>query len=156
MFLQPCCKIRPHQKSCNIFWKTWHETKKKLQLSQSVPLHLKPSRPLKVPSCVSKCLECSNSGDMFKYVALLIFFPCTASWLQMAAVCSGQTVPAVGVGRMLTSLAASVGETAPHSYRRWRARWGEGLMGGTSCIVSDKRNECFSHLFIISIEIYAR
>lgn len=48
----------------------------------------------------------------------------------MAGVCSGLTEPAVGVGQMLTSPAASVGETAPHSYRGWGARWGEGLMGG--------------------------
>lgn len=59
----------------------------------------------------------------------------------MAGVCSRLTEPAVGVGQMLISLAASVGETAPHSYRRWRARWGEGLMGGTSWIVSDKQDE---------------
>lgn len=42
---------------------------------------------------------------------------------------------------MQTSPAASVGETAPHSYRRLRAWWGEGLMAGTSCIVSDKQDE---------------
>lgn len=72
---------------------------------------------------------------------LFYFLYCTASWLQMAGVCFGLTQPAVGVGQMLTSSAASVGATAPHSYRRWRARWGDGLVGGTSCIVPDKQNE---------------
>lgn len=63
---------------------------------------------------------------------LFYFLYCAASWLQMAGVCFVLTEPAVGVGQMLTSPAASVGATAPHSYRRWRARWGEGVMGGTS------------------------
>lgn len=72
---------------------------------------------------------------------LFYFLYSTASWLQMAGVCSGLTEPAVGVGQMLTSPAASVGATAPHSYRRWRAQWGGGLMGGTSCVASDKRDE---------------
>lgn len=50
----------------------------------------------------------------------LFYFTCsTASWLQMAAVCSGLTQPAVGVGHMLTGLAACVGATAAHSCRRW-------------------------------------
>lgn len=61
----------------------------------------------------------------------------------MADVCSGLTEPAVGVGQMLTSPAASVGEPVPHSYRRWRTLCSEGLMGETHCIVSDKQDEWF-------------
>lgn len=76
---------------------------------------------------------------------LFYFLYCTASWLQMAGVCSGLTEPAVGVGQMLTSPAASVGATAPHSYRRWRVCWSDGLMSGTSCIVSNKRDELFGY-----------
>lgn len=44
-------------------------------------------------------------------MGLFYFLSCAASELQMAGVCSGLTGPAVGVGQMLTSPAASVGAT---------------------------------------------
>lgn len=73
---------------------------------------------------------------------LFYFLSCAASGLQMAGVCAGLTGPAVGVGQMLTSPAASVGATAPHSYRGWECRWvgggvcwSDGRMSGTSCVV---------------------
>lgn len=65
----------------------------------------------------------------------------------MAGVCSMLTEPAVGAGQTLPRVAAFVGATAPHSYRRWRVRWSDGLMSGTSCIVSNKRDELFENLW---------
>lgn len=70
MFLQPCSKIWPFRKAATYFEKKI-KLKKNLHHFQSVPLHPQPLCPSKVPFGVSKCLESSNSGGMFKYVALL-------------------------------------------------------------------------------------
>lgn len=82
----------------------------------------------------------AQTAETCSSMRLFNFLRCRASWLQMARVCSGLTEPAVGVGQMLTSPAASVGETAPHSYRRWRAD------GWDTLFVADKQNEWFGYL----------
>lgn len=142
MFLQPCCKISE---------KLQHVKKgleKNLHHSQSVPLHLKPLCPSKSVSASFQRAWRAQTEETCSSMWLFYFLYCVASWLQMADVCSGLTEPAVGVGQTLTRPAASVGATAPHSYRRWRVRWSDGLMSGTPCIVSNKRDELFVNLLL--------
>lgn len=82
VLLQPCRKIWPFPKSCNMFGikkLSKSGTSSLYVLRESLSVFQSARRAQTVEACSSMQLLC-----------------CTASWLQMAAVCSGPTEPAAG------------------------------------------------------------
>lgn len=117
-FYNPAVKYDPSEKLLHVYKRDNKET---LQQFKRVPLHLKPQCPSNFVPVFQRHWR-AQTVRICSCVRLFYFTYSTASWLQMAGVCSGLTEPAVGGGHMLTSLAACVGATAAHSYRRWKWR----------------------------------
>jgi len=135
VLLRPCHKIWPFRKVATCRLKILSATKQKKKFTIfKVPHFTQTPNILQNFLCGFLSAWSAQIGETCSSMWPFSSLCCTASWLQMAGVCSGLTEPAVGEVQMLTSPAASVGEPVPHSYKGWGVFGGSGWWVGKATL----------------------